>query len=813
SLSTGYPEQTQRVLCGTDETTSEVAAATESAVATGLATTAPGWSGSGWSRSQNTPDGSRSGVVADSPLDIAIVGLAGRYPQANSIEAYWANLRAGRDCVTGIPDDRWDHSPYHAPEPGRQDRTYARWGGFVEDADRFDPQFFNISPSEAEIMDPQERIFLECVHHALEDAGHTRDTVARAESEGLPGQVGVFVGVMYQEYQLYAAQQQLRGEMITLNGSSASIANRVSYTYGLHGPSLALDSMCSSSLVAVHLACQSLRSGECEAAIAGGVNLSLHPNKFLMLGVNRFASTRGRCESFGEHGDGYVPGEGVGAVLLKPLAQAEADGDHIYGVIKGTAVNHDGRTNGYTVPNPHAQTAAIRRAVRTAGVDAQAISYVEAHGTGTRLGDPIEVSALTKAFAALGSGAGGHRCHLGSAKSNIGHCESAAGIAGITKVLLQMKHGEIVPSLHSVEPNPEIDFSATPFTVPQEVVPWDRPVINQEGGRVEQPRIAGVSSFGAGGTNAHVVIAEYQAPPRVQYSGADVGRPLLVPLSARTEDQLRQVAERLLTWLRVHRPARSDLADMAYTLQAGREPLEERLGLSAGSVGELEQKLGDFLAGRFMPHRGRARAAFPGPRGRGRDVGTCREARALYRAGEYGRLLDLWTGGQDLDWADLDAADGLRRVSMPGYPFARTRHWAPAPDTTVPLTGVHQANTDRSEAATARLHPVVHENRSSFFEQRFTARFTGREVFLDGHRVGGRKVLPGSVTLEMARLAGAISLEHEVCSIRDVVWMQPIVAGDEPVDLAVRLFPEEDSVLVQISVGADPDGPVHMQAR
>ncbi|GGQ48396.1 SDR family NAD(P)-dependent oxidoreductase [Streptomyces mutabilis] len=830
SLCASHPEQAQRLLGAT--------AATGDAPGDGAAPAVPdlsigvtGWSGSGWSG----PDGNGSGSapaaqaratvvepvpasaepLRHSPVDIAIVGLAGRYPQADDIEAYWANLRAGRDCVTEIPDDRWDPSPYYAPEPGRQDRTYAKWGGFLADADRFDPQFFNISPSEAEIMDPQERIFLECAHHALEDAGYTRDTVARAESEGLPGQVGVFVGVMYQEYQLYAAQRQLRGEMITLNGSAASIANRVSYTYGFHGPSLALDSMCSSSLAALHLACQSLSSGECEAAIAGGVNLSLHPNKFLMLGKNRFASTRGRCESFGADGDGYTPGEGVGAVLLKPLARAEADGDHIHGVIKATAVNHDGRTNGYTVPNPHAQSAAVRRAVRSAGVDPRAISYIEAHGTGTRLGDPIEVSALTKAFEALGVAEGEHHCHLGSVKSNIGHCESAAGIAGITKVLLQMRHGEIVPSLHSAEPNPEIDFSATPFTVPQEVLPWRRPVLGRDGAREEQPRIAGVSSFGAGGTNAHVVIAEYQPPGREERSGTALGQPVAVPLSARTEAQLRAVAERMLEWLRAHRPAGQELADMAYTLQVGREPLEERLGMVARSADELERQLAAFLAGRDMPHRGRARAAFPGPRARGGDAGTGEEARALYGLGEFGRLLDLWVRGHELDWAGLRGPEPARRVSLPGYPFSRGRHWLPAPDTARPLTGGGESTAaDRSApAAQARLHPVVHANRSSFFEQRFTTRFTGDEPFLDSHRVGGRKVLPGAVTLEMARLAGALSIEQEIRSVRDVLWLQPIEAGDEPVDLAVRLFPEEDSVLVQIGLDAEPDGPVRMQAR
>ena len=261
--------------------------------------------------------------------------------------------------------------------------------------------------------------------------------------------MGVFVGVMYEEYQLYGAQAQARGAGFALPGSASSIANRVSYFCGFHGPSLAVDTMCSSSLTAIHLACHSLQRGESRVALAGGVNLSVHPNKYLALSQGQFASSQGKCTSFGAGGDGYVPGEGVGAVLLKPLAQALADGDRIYGVIKGSAINHGGKTNGYTVPNPNAQAQVIGRALQESGVAARAISYIEAHGTGTALGDPIEIAGLSKAFAEhggqgkAGEGQGGW-CAIGSAKSNIGHCESAAGIAGLTKVLLQMKHGQLV---------------------------------------------------------------------------------------------------------------------------------------------------------------------------------------------------------------------------------------------------------------------------------------------------------------------------------------------------------------------------------
>jgi polyketide synthase PksN len=440
--------------------------------------------------------------------DIAIVGLAGRYPQAVDIVAFWNNLKTGKDCITEIPKDRWDHSLYYDADKNKPGKTYSKWGGFIEGVDQFDPLFFNISPREAEIMDPQERIFLECVMATLEDAGYTREQLAANRSNGLEGNVGVFVGVMYEEYQLYGAQETIQGRPLAIPGNPSSIANRVSYYCNFHGPSLAVDTMCSSSLTAIHLACQSIIRGDCEAAVAGGVNVSVHPNKYLMLGQGRFVSSIGRCESFGEGGDGYVPGEGVGAVLLKPLSKAIADGDHIYGVIKGSAVNHGGKTNGYSVPNPGAQSGVISHAFKKSGVDPRSISYIEAHGTGTFLGDPIEIAGLNKAFREFTSDK--QFCAIGSAKSNIGHCESAAGIAGLTKILLQLKHRQLVPSLHSAILNVNIDFANSPFVVQQKLSPWERPLLEKNGRMEECPLRAGISSFGAGGSNAHLVIEEYR---------------------------------------------------------------------------------------------------------------------------------------------------------------------------------------------------------------------------------------------------------------------------------------------------------------
>lgn len=439
--------------------------------------------------------------------DIAIVGLAGRYPGAYDINAFWENLRSGIDCITEIPEERWVWEDYYSEDRTKPGHIYSKWGGFIEDVDRFDPLFFKISPREAAIMDPQERLFLEQCWIALEDAGYTKTKLQQTAEPDLPNQVGVYVGVMSQEYPLSAAASNAGGNRLGFNSGMASIANRVSHFFNFHGPSMAIDTMCSSSLTAIYLACQALKEKDVNVALAGGVNITIHPNKYLFLSQGQFISSKGHCESFGEGGDGYIPGEGVGVLVLKRLVDAERDKDNIYGVIKGVAINHGGRSGGYTVPNQRAQSSVISKALKGAGVKPRTINYIEAHGTGTVLGDPIEIAALTQAFEQDTKDK--QFCAIGSVKSNIGHCESAAGVAGVTKVLLQIKYGQLVPSLHSEVLNPNIDFRDTPFMVQQELAEWKRPVVQVNGQTTEYPRIAGISAFGAGGSNAHIIIAEY----------------------------------------------------------------------------------------------------------------------------------------------------------------------------------------------------------------------------------------------------------------------------------------------------------------
>ncbi|WP_316187510.1 MULTISPECIES: type I polyketide synthase, partial [unclassified Bradyrhizobium] len=446
---------------------------------------------------------------------IAIIGLAGRYPHAETIDEFWANLVAGRDCITEVPADRWSLEGFYQSEVQEaidQQKSYSKWGGFIDGFNEFDPLFFGISPRNAANIDPQERLFLQCVFSALEDAGYTRQRLADAHQ----GRVGVFAGITTTGFDRYGLDLSPARHAGAPHTSFSSLANRVSYFLDLHGPSMPIDTMCSSSLTAIHEACIHMLRGECDLAIAGGVNLYVHPSSYVLRSAQRMLSAHGQCKSFGQGGDGYVPGEGVGAVLLKSLCKAIEDGDHIYGIIKGSAINHGGKTNGYTVPDPNSQAAVIAQTIKESGINPRTITYIEAHGTGTSLGDPIEIAGLTKAFDQFTQDK--EYCAIGSVKSNIGHCESAAGIAGLTKVLLQMREKTLVKSLHSQELNPNIDFSKTPFTVQQDKVPWQRPRLNIDGTTREYPRIAGISSFGAGGVNAHVVIEEYV--PRDEVSGA-----------------------------------------------------------------------------------------------------------------------------------------------------------------------------------------------------------------------------------------------------------------------------------------------------
>ncbi len=714
--------------------------------------------------------------------DVAIIGLSGRYSGANNIQEFWDNLKVGKDCITEVPKNRWNHDLYYDEDKSKLGKTYSKWGGFLDGVDEFDPMFFKISPREAEIMDPQERLFLQCSYEAMEDAGYTRDKLKRYNSKGMESNVGVYVGVMYEEYQLYGAQAQALGKPFAIGGNPSSIANRVSYFHNFHGPSMAVDTMCSSSLTAIHLACQSIQKNECDLALAGGVNVSIHPNKYLLLGQGKFVSSKGKCESFGVGGDGYVPGEGVGAVLLKPLDKAIADGDHIYGIIKGSSINHGGKTNGYTVPNPNAQASVIGQAFKDAGINPRTISYLEAHGTGTSLGDPIEITGLTKTFNEYTKDK--QFCAIGSVKSNIGHCESAAGIAAVTKVLMQLKYEQLVPSLHSKELNPNINFDNTPFVVQQELKEWRRPVFEIDGRTQEYPRRAGISAFGAGGSNGHLIIEEYIPNIERPQLVIEDDNPAIIVLSAKNEDSLRVQSQQLLDAIKQQGFTDDNLLDIAYTLQLGREAMEERLGIIVVSIKELEDKLNEFLEGKEKVER-----LYKGQINKDKDMLQAFDEEEALLKRKYAELLDMWVKGLNFDWQKLYGGTKPHKISLPTYPFAKEHYWLPK------VEAASYSNESASTAVQAFIHPLLHQNTSNLSEQRFSSTFTGQEFFISDNVVNGKKIFPEVAYLEMARAAikqaSADSGENEVgIRIKDIIWDSSISIEENPINMHIAIYPE-----------------------
>ncbi|MBC7882880.1 MAG: acyltransferase domain-containing protein [Anaerolineae bacterium] len=513
---------------------------------------------------------------------IAIVGMSCRFPGAANPAAYWQLLRDGIDAITEVPAMRWDVDAFYDPQALAPKTMNTRWGGFIDRVDQFDNQFFGISAREAQYMDPQQRLLLEVAYEALESAGQPLEQLA-----GSP--TGVFVGICNSDYyRLNLNQPDDIDAYASTGGVYCITANRLSYLLDLRGPSLAVDTACSSSLVAVHLACQSLNRGECTLAVAAGVQLILTPELSISLAKAHMLSPDGRCKTFDSRANGYVRGEGCGAVILKPLALALNDGDPILAVLRGTATNQDGRSNGLTAPNGYAQQAVIRQALDEAGLHACEIDYVEAHGTGTPLGDPIEALALG---AVLAEGRPAERpCRIGSAKTNIGHLEAAAGIAGLIKVVLALQHRLIPPNLHFEEANPHIPFDRLPLKVQEHLEPWPQ----QE----SAVRTAGVSSFGFGGTNAHVVLQE--APTGGLLRSPTDDNPELLPLSARSVEALRELADAFRLRLLSESDAHS-LAEWCYSAGVRRTHHAHRLCLVAGSKTELVRQLEAWLQGAPPP--------------------------------------------------------------------------------------------------------------------------------------------------------------------------------------------------------------------
>lgn len=604
-------------------------------------------------------------AAVDSAADIAIVGMAGRFPGSRDVDEMWRNIRAGKECVSWFSPEELlaaGEDPALVANP-----AYVPAAAVLDDIDLFDAGFFGYGAEEAALMDPQQRLFLEQSWHALEDAGIDPDRA--------PGLVGVFAGCQQSTYMIY--NLILHRELVSgagklgigLGNDKDSLTSRVAHKLGLSGPAFNVQAYCATSLVAVSVAATSLLNGECDVALAGGVAVEVPHRVGYVYEPGGISSSDGRCRSFDERGEGtpHGTGNGVGVVVLRRLGDAVADGDRIYGVIRGWAVNHDGAARAaFTVPGVAGQAGVVAEALGAAGLDPSDVDYLEAHGTGTALGDTIEVAALQQVF-------GDARLAIGSVKPNFGHLDRAAGVTGLIKVALSLTHEEIPPTINHERPNEQLTRSGGRIEVVTSARPWPRG---------ERPRRAGVSAFGLGGANAHVVVEEAPEvsrvdalPPREQH---------VLVWSARTEEAADATGERLAAMLA--EGSTVDIADVAFTLQTGRKVFPHRRAVAVSSVEDAVVALrSDRVRSVVEAARGRA-AALTGP-----DA-LVRELTAYVRTGAGGVatavgaddgaadvLARLWLSGVDIDWSAYHAGRAPRKVSVPKYSFQRTRYWIEPP--------------------------------------------------------------------------------------------------------------------------------------
>jgi acyl transferase domain-containing protein len=667
---------------------------------------------------------------------IAVIGMGCRFPGgSHTPDRFWRLLTQKNDAVTRIPPDRWNADDWYDPDPDTPGRISTRYGAFLEKVDGFDALFFGITPREAERIDPQHRLVMEVAWEALEDAGIQPKVLSGSAT-------GVVMGIATMDYfqggLLEAGLNRINAYDVS-GSSHSTVAGRLCHFFNLHGPSMALDSACSSSLVAVHQACLSLRSGECDLAMAGGVNLILHPVSSLYLSKAHMLSPDGRCKTFDDCGDGYGRGEGCGVVVLKRLRDAVKNKDRIWAVVRGSAVNHDGRSSGLTVPNGPAQQAVIRSALANSVLQPEDIQYIEAHGTGTALGDPIEVHALAGVF-------GNHPLRMGSVKSHIGHLEAAAGIAGFIKTVLALAHGQMPPSVNFSVPNSRIDWSDISLTVNTELCDW--PVS-------DRPKRAGISSFGFSGINAHIVLEACDQGSEAESQGAETGdrnapdeegQPQLLMLSARTIESLRALAQRYLTMIaeQPHIVLR-DLCCSAYTT---RMHFIHRLALIADSLDAVRAGLTAFIQERNHLHLwvthpviGLKTEPFSLP-----DMPSERliPSSLIETAQRY--IL-----GETVEVTDIYQNPPRRRVSLPFYPFQRRTYWYDHPDR--PLH-VLTLTADSAENLKNRVD----------FHLRFLGRHVGATGWSDHVGKHGRAPLPDycyTVNREQP------SHSHRLCLIAD----------------------------------------------
>ncbi|MFH0997756.1 MAG: SDR family NAD(P)-dependent oxidoreductase [Pseudomonadota bacterium] len=727
---------------------------------------------------------------------VAIIGMGCRFPGgADDPDAFWRLLKSGTDAIKEVPRDRWDIAAFYDPDPNAPGKMCCRYGGFLDRPDLFDADFFGISPREAVSMDPQQRLLLEVSWEALENANQPMERLF-----GSP--TGVFVGISTSDYAAIRAGLRNRNaiDAYHVSGTTLSVAaGRLSYLLGVTGPCMSVDTACSSSLVGMHLACQSLRNRESSLALAAGVGLILAPEPSINFSKAGMLAADGRCKTFDASADGYVRGEGCGVVVLKRLSDALGDGDRILAVIRGSAVNQDGSSGGLTVPSGPSQEQVIRRAVAGAGLEPLQVSYVEAHGTGTSLGDPIEVNALAAALCK--ERAWDHPLIVGSVKTNIGHLEAAAGIAGVIKVVLSLRHREIPAHLHFRIPNPHVDWKNMPIEVAAQGMPW-----LPEGGR----RIAGVSAFGFSGTNAHIVLEE--APGEIIDNKRDEGPLHLLVLSAKTENALIRLADRYQRHIDTH--PEQEIGDICYTADTGRSHFGHRLAIIAATKDELKDRLAALKTGAKAKRQdapsGGSSPVSPGiwrsekPVHVQENQTVCFDFTGHERdlQKDFQRLARAYTDGVRIDWDHFYAGQAYHNITLPTYPFQGERFWVETNgDTWKPDGSSCEASGLPISLPGRRLHlPMSREIR---FETTFRR---NSPAFLEDHQLFGTVVVAGATYLAMVLQAVRESFHHKAAVLEGVLLEQAMTVRQGDVRLVQTVIAPESEGLFTfhlMSTGAE----------
>lgn len=735
--------------------------------------------------------------------DIAIIGMACKFPDANSVDEYWSNLKSGVNSIKEPSKIRRDDSTVYyknhlftkymldfvVDDNADLDEQFTK-GGYLSEIDKFDAGFFRIPPREAKFMEPLQRLFLETAWEAIEDAGYGGNKIVGTKT-------GVFAGRDNTAGSLY--QYVSEPDQMHLTGSWAGImASRIQYIFNLKGPGMVVDTACSSGLTATHMACRSLQQGDCDMAISGGIHLTYLPSlKDQKSSMDMLEAEDGKVKTFSKSANGTVWGEGVGILFLKPLSKALADGDNIHAVIKGSAINNDGASNGITAPNPDAQESVITNAWEEAKINPETISYIEAHGTGTILGDPIEIKGLTNAFRKYTDR--NQFCGIGSVKTNFGHLVAASGMASIIKVILSLKNKMIPPTLHFGQPNPYIDFCNCPVFVNDGLRQWDTG---------DTLRRAGVSSFGFSGTNCHIVLEE--APEVVKRKSFAISKEKpknIFTLSARSESVLKDFVNRYLEF--IIKGKVTDLKDICFTANTGRGHFSNRLALVLKDFDDFKEKLLyvsriDFKSldkqgiyyseHKIVPANKKFREPWEITETQRREMSAeaDREIQELQiRKGDNSKLYDdicrLYVQGGSIDWDMLYKGQDVKRVSVPVYPLERIRYWAAAKDYDV------EKQLEKEEKTIE--HPLFDNLLADSIDRQILVTHfdNARHWALDEHRIQGKSVLPGITYLEMAREAAKAYYGESSVELRDIVFVSPLVVADgETKDVQTIIAKDKD---------------------